>query len=329
MRIRQDGPAVMVWAPAKLNLFLKILGQRHDGYHEVVTLIVAVDRFDTLTLTPRDSAELTLDGRWATAYAPLARGSGSGDRGSGDAGFDALPPVEQNLVYKALRLLQTRSGCERGAHVELVKRIPPAAGLGGGSSDAAAALVAGNIAWQLGYSRERLMELAGELGSDIPFFIHQWRGDGSTLAVCRGRGEQVTPAHAPAGLHFVVARPNIGLSTVDVYRRYKVSRAEGGSAANYMQPAADVDELLAALANGRQSDAAANFVNDLQTPASEISPFISAMSRDFAALDPIVHQMSGSGSAYFGWFRNAAHARHAAGRLKHRGYPHVWHVQTI
>jgi 4-diphosphocytidyl-2-C-methyl-D-erythritol kinase len=233
------------------------------------------------------------------------------------------------LVYKALRLLQMRSGCERGARVELVKRIPPASGLGGGSSDAAAALVAGNIAWQLGYSRERLMELASELGSDIPFFINHWRGGGSTLAVCRSRGEQVTPARAPAGLHFVIARPSIGLSTVDVYRRYKVSRAEAPSTATYMQSNADVETLLAALANGRQREAAANFVNDLQPPASEISPAISAMSRDFAALDPIVHQMSGSGSAYFGWFRNAAHARHATGRLKHRGYPHVWHVQTI
>ena len=322
MLIRQDGPAVMVWAPAKLNLFLKILGQRPDGYHEVVTLIVAVDRYDTLTLTPHDAGELTLDGRWATAY---ARGAG----GEGSLGFDALPPVEQNLVYKALRLLQTRSGCERGAHVDLVKRIPPASGLGGGSSDAAAALMAGNVAWRLGYSREELMQLATELGSDVPFFLHQWRGEGATLAVCRGRGERVEPARAPAGLHFVVVRPSEGLSTIEVYRRYKVSQANAHSRIDNSTSGANVEELLTALAAGQLRAAAANFVNDLQPPASEISPTISVLSREFAKLQPIVHQMSGSGSAYFGWFRHEAQARRAAGQLGHRGYPHVWHVQTI
>jgi 4-diphosphocytidyl-2-C-methyl-D-erythritol kinase len=322
MLTRQDGPTVTVWAPAKLNLFLKILGPRPDGYHELVTLIAAVDRYDTLILKARETTELSLDGRWATAYAPRVTGSPN-------SGFDPLPPAEDNLVMRALRLLQTASGCRRGAHVELIKRIPPASGLGGGSSDAAAALLAANRAWELRYSRSALADLAAQLGSDVPFFLNHWQGDGATLAVCRGRGEEVVPARAPAGLHFVIARPAGGLSTVEVYRRYKVSRASAAQNAASATPEPNVDALLAALQRGDTAQAAANFVNDLQPPAAAISPAIAALASEFAQLQPLVHQMSGSGSAYFGWFRHAAAARRAAGQLRGRGYPHVWHVQTI
>jgi 4-diphosphocytidyl-2-C-methyl-D-erythritol kinase len=185
------------------------------------------------------------------------------------------------------------------------------------------------MAWGFGHSREVLLQLAGELGSDVPVCLHQWRGDGSSLAVCRGRGERVEPARAPAGLHFVVARPAEGLSTVEVYRRYKVSQANAPSQVETSTSTANAEGLLAALPAGRWREAAANFTNDLQPPASEISPAMAALSREFASLQPIVHQMSGSGSAYFGWFRHAAQARRAAGQLRHRGYPHVWHVQTI
>jgi 4-diphosphocytidyl-2-C-methyl-D-erythritol kinase len=119
------------------------------------------------------------------------------------------------------------------------------------------------------------------------------------------------------------------LSTIDVYRRYKVSQALAASRSAGATVEADVAALLSALAKGRLRDAAAHFANDLQGPAAEISADVANLSREFAALQPIVHQMSGSGSAYFGWFRHAAQARRAAGRLRQRGYPHVWHVQTI
>jgi 4-diphosphocytidyl-2-C-methyl-D-erythritol kinase len=322
MLIRQDGPTVMVWAPAKLNLYLKILGLRDDGFHEVVTVIAAIDHFDTLTLTASTAPEITLEAGWQTAWAHASATCG---KATPD---DALPPVEQNLVYKALCLLQQRSGCTRGAHVKLVKRIPPASGLGGGSSDAAAALTSANMAWGLGYSRDELMQIAAELGSDVPFFLQDWKGAGM-VAICRGRGERVEPARAPAGLQFVVARPQSGLSTVDVYRRYKVSHASAAISRKQENQTDDAQPLLAALQAGRLREAAQRFVNDLQAPAAEISPAISHLAREFSALQPIVHQMSGSGSAYFGWFRHAAQARCAAGRLRHKGYPHVWHVQTI
>jgi 4-diphosphocytidyl-2-C-methyl-D-erythritol kinase len=273
-----------------------------------------VNLFDTLTLVPCESSDIELDCRWGAGLG--ARGSGLGEKN------DALPRAEDNLVYKALRLLQSHSGCQRGAKVELVKRIPPASGLGGGSSDAAAALVAGNHAWQLGYSHDQLGELAAQLGSDVPFFLQPWRGDGGRLAVCRGRGELVTRADAPAGLHFVVARPAAGLSTAEVYRQYKVSQTNRKSNAN-------VDALLAALRTGNSAAAAAHFTNDLARPAIELSPAVSSLASDFAELHPLAHQMSGSGSAYFGWFRHAARARRAAAQLRHRGCPHVWHVQTI
>jgi 4-diphosphocytidyl-2-C-methyl-D-erythritol kinase len=306
-----------VWAPAKLNLFLRILGPRPDGYHELVTLIAAINLFDTLTLVPRESSDIELDCKWNASFSRAPQGSAASP-----TTHDALPRAEDNLVYKALRLLQSHSGCQRGASVELIKRIPPASGLGGGSSDAAAALVAGNHAWQLGYSRDQLAGLAAQLGSDVPFFLQPWSAGGGTLAVCRGRGELVTRAQAPAGLHFVVARPATGLSTPEVYRRYKVSHSN-------QQSNASVDELLTALRTGNSKAAAAHFTNDLAQPAIELSPAVSSLASDFAQLHPLAHQMSGSGSAYYGWFRHARHARRAAASLSQRGYPHVWHVQTI
>ncbi len=149
---------IEIWTPAKLNLFLEVLGRRADGYHEIETLMVPVNLYDTLRFwaTEDDRIELTCRG---------GRGE-SHSCGSGD-----LPPVEQNLVYRAATLLRQRSGLRCGLRVLLVKRIPPASGLGGGSSDAAAALVGANLVWGLHWATPRLAEVGAELGSDVPFFL--------------------------------------------------------------------------------------------------------------------------------------------------------------
>ena len=137
---------IVAWAPAKVNLFLEVLGKRPDGYHEIATLMVAVRLFDTLVF--REEATLTLSCSDAT-----------------------LTVGPDNLVMRAAMLLRERTGCKNGASIRLIKRIPMAAGLAGGSSDAAATFLGLNRLWQLGLTNDDLAKLSSELGSDIPFFF--------------------------------------------------------------------------------------------------------------------------------------------------------------
>jgi len=149
-------------ASAKVNLALEVLGKRADGYHEIATVLQAVDLFDRIAVETADSLSLHTDD-------------------------PDLPTDEGNLVMRAARLLQKAAGIETGARIRLQKRIPVAAGLGGGSSDAAATLWGLSRLWKLRWPTARLQELAVELGMDVPFFL------GAGRAVARGRGEQLAP----------------------------------------------------------------------------------------------------------------------------------------
>lgn len=316
MWIRQDGPIVRVLSPAKLNLFLEILAKRLDGYHEIETLIIAVNHFDSLTFVATDKQSIHLRCRPA---AGLGGGRGLNRSAGGLVSvFEGLPKEQDNLAHRALRLLQTRSGCRQGGQATLVKRIPPASGLGGGSSNAAAALLAANRAWKLGWTQAQLAELATELGSDVPFFLTQPTARGATTAICRGRGEQVHPCRGPAGTHFVVVRPAAGLSTPDVYRHCHPA----------VQPRS-VDNFSGAFTGGDYRAAARAMTNGLQPAAAALSPAVNLLAEQFQRLGPIAHQLSGSGSAYFGWFPSGKAAARAAGRLRALGYPYVWRVESI
>ena len=302
MFIRQEGRQVRALAPAKLNLFLEILNKRPDGFHEIETLMVAINRFDALSFEPSALPEIELTVR---AIPPIAS--------------DTLPADPQkNLVYRALKLLQQRSGCEQGGTAILTKRIPPASGLGGGSSDAAAALAAANIAWKLDWNTEQLQSVAAELGSDIPFFLSPRTGNSATMAICRGRGEIVEPAIAPSNMHFVVARPDFGLSTPQVY----------GMCAPAQQPQ-DADRLIQCLRSGDRSTARGKMINRLQPAAETVNPTVREIADQFEALHPIAHQLSGSGSAYFGWFASAASAMRAAAKIRGKAAIHAWHAHAI
>src|SRR5262245_58478457 len=179
---------VLVRAPAKVNLFLEVLGKRPDGYHELATLMVAVSLYDTLEFKEARSQAFALD---------LV----SQPNHAGDEARPGLSAGPENLVWRAAELLRQRSGVKAGARVRLHKRIPLAAGLAGGSSDAAATLVGLNRLWRLGWSREQLQPLAAELGSDVAFFLK------SDAAWCRGRGEIITPLTPGGPLWLVLACP--------------------------------------------------------------------------------------------------------------------------
>lgn len=290
---------IEIWTPAKLNLYLEVLGRRVDGYHEVETLMVPVNLYDTLRFWATDDEQLALTCRWAR--------DGSGALVAGE-----LPPVEQNLVYRAVALLRARSGVQRGLRVLLIKRIPPASGLGGGSSDAAAALVGANLAWGLDWPTPRLAELGAELGSDVPFFLA--RG----AAVCRGRGERIESVRGGPPRHYVIVRPPRGLSTATVYGQLQASLADGR-----------VDGILGWLQAGRTDRPAGLLLNRLQSVARRLSGDVAALERQFGCVDVVGHQLSGSGSGYFGICRNAKHSLRVAAMLRARAAGQVFRAVSL
>jgi 4-diphosphocytidyl-2-C-methyl-D-erythritol kinase len=172
--------------------------------------------------------------------------------------------------------------------------------LGGASSDAAAALIAANEGWGLGWPDARLAEIAAELGSDVPFFL------GHSSAVCRGRGELIEPVRVPR-MHLVVVRPPVGLSTPQVYQRCLPGN-----------PPQTVGPLLALLAGGNAAAGAGRLANRLQQPASSLTPWIARLENEFDGQGLLGHQMSGSGSSWFGICRSSRHARRVASRLRAR-----------
>lgn len=307
MYVRFQDPLIQIHTPAKLNLFLEVLGRRKDGFHEIETLMTPIGMFDTLDFSSNADGEIRMTCRWATGVAAQRTASSSG-RGSP---WDALPAASDNLVVKALNRLRQHAGVEAGACVRLVKRIPAAAGLGGASSDAAAALVGGNRLWRLGWSRARLAEVAAEVGSDVPFFLQPG------AAICRGRGEQIEPLGRLAPLHVVVVRPPAGLSTAEVYR--------------HCQPAETrcrIEGVVQAARRGCPVLVGRGMFNRLQTAAEGLSPWVATLRAAFERFNCTGHQMSGSGTAYFGVCRHARHAQHVAGKLRSAGWGAVFQVTT-
>lgn len=289
--------------PAKLNLFLEILGKRPDGFHEVETVMVTVGLYDTLVFKEEQSGHVRLQCFDAGRRSPADQSSEP---------EDPIPVDARNLVVRAANLLKERMGIARGVSIELHKRIPAAAGLAGGSSDAAAALASLNRLWDLKLSRTDLQTLAAELGSDIPFFLAE-----SPLAICRGRGELMTPLEPAFRSWTVIVRPPIGLSTAEVFRHCKPAT----------QPVS-AENLLEGLKNGSREIVAQNLHNSLQKTAARLCPLLTRLAQSFESVIPGAHQMSGSGTAWFGLCRNRLQARQAAGRLNALGVGRVYVVQA-
>jgi len=300
MRIHRSATDVVVQAPAKLNLFFEVLAKRDDGFHEIETLMCPIDLYDTLFF--RDEP----DGRIRLECAARA----GRDESEGSAIIE-LPPQSDNLVYRAVELMRREAGVTSGATLRLIKRIPTAAGLGGGSSDAAAALMAANVGWGLNRSPAELAPLAAELGSDVPFFL------ADSPAVCRGRGERIEPVAGIGSLDFVVVRPPVGLATAAVY-----------GACRPAEDARRVERLLEAFSWGDRRRMGRLLFNRLQPAAERLSDGIEPVRRFFEREDVVGHGMSGSGTSYFGLCRHASHARHLARRLRANGVGSVFAVRS-
>ncbi|HZU36850.1 MAG TPA: 4-(cytidine 5'-diphospho)-2-C-methyl-D-erythritol kinase, partial [Gemmataceae bacterium] len=205
-----------------------------------------------------------------------------------------------NLVWRAAALLQERTGCERGVSIRLTKRIPMAAGLAGGSSDAAATLAGLNRLWELGLPDARLAELGAELGSDVAFFF------ATPAAWCTGRGEQVTPLSLGRPLRFVLVCPPVGLSTAAVYRGVTVpAEPQTGEEIREAVKVGDVEEI------GRRLH------NRLQPVAERLCPEVAALRSRLEALRPAGQLMSGSGTSLFALCRDRGEAQRIAAQLRH------------
>ncbi|MCC6494555.1 MAG: 4-(cytidine 5'-diphospho)-2-C-methyl-D-erythritol kinase [Pirellulales bacterium] len=292
MYARKAGTVWEVLAPAKLNLYLDVLGRRPDGFHELETLMAPVRLYDRLqwrAAEAGDDSEFQLDVQAATRMPQ-----------------HVIPADRRNLVWKAAELLAREAGIAPHGAVTLSKRIPAQAGLGGGSSDAAAALVLLSAAWGFDYPAARLQRLAAELGSDVPFFLA-----GST-AICRGRGEIVVPVSGIPRLEVVIAVPSEGVATSAAFAALDAPLVaerparEGDSA---------LASLIARLRRGARASAGRRMFNSLQRVAELLCPAIRRIGTSFASVGCCAHILTGSGSAYFGLMHSARQARRVAALL--------------
>lgn len=265
---------------------LEVLGKRDDGYHEIATVMQAVDLCDRLVL--EDAEDLTIEAS------------------------DEVPADRSNLAMRAAAALREAAGLERGARISLDKRIPVAAGLGGGSSDAAAVLLGLNRLWGLRWPAARLAEVAVRVGMDVPFFL---RGG---VALATGRGERIERVRG-VGLALVLVNPGVGTSTAETYGRVTPDMYTDGRRAR---------ALVAALASRRSARVAESLYNGLEGAAAAGHPEIGRMKAALLAAGALGAAMSGSGPTVFGLARSFEHARQIRNRVA-RGVWSCWAVRTL
>lgn len=278
---------MVLCASAKVNLALEVLGKRGDGYHEIATVLQAVDLADRLRLETADTLSLHVDD-------------------------PDLPTDDGNLVMRAARLLQKAAGREAGARIGLTKRIPVAAGLGGGSSDAAATLWGLSRLWKLGWPRARLRELAVELGMDVPFFL------GPGRAIATGRGERLAALPGGGGYALVLVNPKVPLSTREVYGRVP---------AGWHAEPSGTERMVEALRTRNAGTVGAALTNNLERVVEPVLPVIGRMKAALLAAGALGAIMSGSGPTVFGMARSLDHARQIRRRVSRAGWA-CWAVRT-
>ena len=257
-----SGSLLTLPAPAKINLFLHITGRRHDGYHLLETVFQLLDYGDELTFSLRDDDQIRLH-----------------------CDIPELGGVE-NLVTRAAHLLRGHCDCNLGVDIELLKRIPAGAGLGGGSSDAATALIALNHLWQCGLTREQLAGLGSGLGADVPVFVH------ARSAWAEGIGEVLTPLQLPAR-YYLVLTPACHVSTSVIFSHQELTR--------------DTHPIKMAAFLAGQSR------NDCEMLVRKLYPEVNAALEWLSQFAPA--RMTGTGSSVFAGFDDEATARAVLAQL--------------
>lgn len=268
-----DATSVRVAAPAKVNLFLRILAKEESGYHQLETLYAAVDLCDEILL------HRTERGVSIEVVGP------------------SVGPDEENLAYRAAGALLEAAGFPAGVHVHLTKNIPVGAGLGGGSSDAGATLRALNTLLGEPCSPATLLQIAGGLGADVPFFA-----SGAGTALAWGRGERLMPIPRVPHLSLLLALPSLQIATGEAYER--LANPKNITPTTLVLSALCRPETLAELA-----------VNDFEVSVFERHPELGKLREALNAAGALTARLSGSGAALFGLFHDRAAAQHARASL--------------
>lgn len=264
---------LVIKAPAKINWFLTVRERRGDGYHDISSVMQSVSLYDTVELESASRLELI-------------------------TAMDI--PEEQNLAFRAAALLREHAGTDKGAVIRLTKAIPAAAGLGGGSSDAAAVLTGLNRLWGLNLTAAQLRGLAGRLGSDVPFFI------GGGMALAEGRGEVISPLRSNGSIPLVLTKPEVAVSTAWAYGIY---------VPELTKKIIDIKLFCHAL-DGKDFVSLRQFVhNDLERAVMRSFPVIAEIKRQLVGSGAAFAAMSGSGPTVFGVFEKRETAEAAAARM--------------
>ena len=277
MTIEMNGMQVL--APAKINLSLKVCGRRDDGFHEIETLIVPISLCDQLEINKTDCD----DGIQFTCDDP------------------SVPAGDDNLIVRAAESFFAATKLKRSVSIDLRKRIPHGAGLGGGSSDAASTLLALNELFETNLPREALAKIAETIGSDVPFFIFE------SAALCKGRGELVTPLKLKDKLPVLLLKPQFGVSTAWAYTHWQDSLEIPG------------------VCYAAQEFAGQTFLNDLERPVFEKFIFLARLKMWLLGQPEVGGAlMSGSGSTIFAALHANADADLLAKRAKAELDPELW-----
>ncbi len=279
-------PTVSVPAFAKINLSLEVVGRRPDGYHELRTVFQTVSLADTLHFSRLETSDIRLEC----------------DR-------PELATDERNLVVRAARALQAAAGVTRGAAIRLEKRIPMEAGLGGGSSDAGATLLALRRLWNATVPDETLLGIAASLGADVPFFLY-----GGT-ALGTGRGDIIEPLPDVEVPVLLLVNPKVAVPTAPVFRSLNM-------------PLTSPEPSRIFIAFPPEGDARTVFVNDLEVPVFRDFPVVGRVRETLVEAGATVARMSGSGSTVFGFFENAAAGATAENALAEHGW-RVWSCRSV
>ncbi|MBS4221098.1 4-(cytidine 5'-diphospho)-2-C-methyl-D-erythritol kinase [Bacillus sp. FJAT-49711] len=252
---------LLMKAPAKINLTLDVLGKRTDGYHEVEMVMTTIDLADRIELENRDDSQIVI-----ISHSRF------------------VPDDQRNLAFQAARLLKEKFNIHQGVTISIDKIIPVAAGLAGGSSDAAATLRGLNILWKLNLSMAELAEIGSEIGSDVAFCVY-----GGT-ALARGRGEKITKLPAPPNSWVILAKPTIGVSTADVYRNVKLD--------NIDHP--NTEAMVSAIKNGQYEEVCRHLGNALEDVTLQMYPEVLHIKEQMEKFGADAVLMSGSGPTVFG-----------------------------
>ncbi len=293
-------------SPAKLNLYLELLGRRADGYHEIDTVMVPIDLCDEIALRRRADKKIVLSVDWLPSRKIVARRLGLPEDSEKAAQLLQIPENDANLVHQALARFRDQLDPSAGFDCRLQKRIPAGAGMGGASSNAASALLCAAKLSDTPTHPAQIFEIAASIGSDVPFFLGFPADNRPTFAArARGRGERLGRVPLAATLDFVTVFPGESLSTAKVYAASQVPQLPRGPT-----------QLLSALKLGDSGEIGKHLFNRLQQPAQKILPRIDEILDSMWRCGLQACQLTGSGSACFAVQHTANQAQRCAARLR-------------